>query len=128
PHFGAVGAAYAKSASQLVAAILFIAYLVVHFRSRLPMARIGKLLFSSAMMFIAVRLVQLIPIHAVGHIVLGIPVGAVVFILFLRAFHTTDEGDGARLGGLARLVPARARGHYRAIIDFLAPIRATAST
>jgi lipopolysaccharide exporter len=118
PAHGAVGAALAKGAGQATAAAGFLAYAWIAFRTRPPLWRMARLLLACAAMAVAVRLVgrNLAPLLA---LLVGIPLGAVLFILFARWLRFLDASDGDRLRQLGRLVPSGVRGGYVALVDFL---------
>ena len=120
PGHGAVGAAFAKGAGQAMAAAGFLTYAWVRFEVRPPVWRMGKLLLACIAMAVSVRLVvgTLPPLPA---LVLGIPLGAGLFVLLARALRFLDAADGDRLRHLERLFPSRARASYRAIVGFVAP-------
>jgi hypothetical protein len=98
----------------------FLAFMVVHFRVTLPLARIAKLLAACTVMFFAVRLVGW-PLASLPALIVGIPLGAAIFVLLMRWLRCLDPTDGDRLRQLDRLLPARLRGPYVAVVDFLAP-------
>jgi hypothetical protein len=54
----------------------------------------------------------------------GIPLGVVIHVVLLRAFHCLDAADGDRLRKLKRMVPGRLRGKYLRLVDFVAPAAA----
>lgn len=121
PPLGALGAAVGKGVSQFVAAVGFLGYMMRQFDVSLPWLRIAKLLAASAAMLGAVRLVGW-RLPALPALVLGIPVGAAVFVVLMRWLRCLDPTDRDRLRQLARLMPSRTRGAYRAVIGFLAPV------
>ncbi|HVT06610.1 MAG TPA: polysaccharide biosynthesis C-terminal domain-containing protein [Polyangia bacterium] len=118
PHFGALGAAYAKGTSELIASLGFIVYLVSIFRAHLPLWRMFRLLVASVVMFAVVRVVgrHLPPLLA---LVLGIPLGALVFFVFVRLLRCLDRTDGDRLRQLKRVVPSLLQGPYMRLVSLL---------
>lgn len=120
PRYGAMGAAYAKGATQILAGLGFLTYLVVHFKASLPLARAARLLVACVAMFFAVRAIEL-RLHPLLALIVGIPVGATIFVVLLRALRCLDEADGGRLRRLQRMVPGRARARYLRLVDFVAP-------
>ncbi len=120
PRLGAIGAAIAKGSSQLLAGIGFLVYLGVGFRGYLPLARAGRLLAACVAMYLAVSFVErhLPPLLA---LIVGMPMGAAIFITLLRGFRCLDASDGDRLRRLKRVVPGRARAYYLRLVDFVAP-------
>ena len=118
PAYGAVGAAFAKGAGQATAAVGFVGYVWIHFQARPPLWRMAKLLLACAAMAIGVRLVgRALP--SILALVVGVPLGAMLFVLFARWLRFLDGADGERLRQLAHLIPSRARGSYGAFVDFL---------
>jgi O-antigen/teichoic acid export membrane protein len=122
PSHGAVGAAFAKGTSQVIAAAGFMTYMVLRFKVRLPEARIFKLLGVSVVMYGAVHLVamRLPPLAA---LIVGIPLGAAIFIFLMRALRCLDKADRDRLRTLNTMLPARARASFLAVVNFMAPVR-----
>jgi O-antigen/teichoic acid export membrane protein len=120
PYFGAVGAAYAKGVSQVVAAAGFLVFMMRQFQVHLPLLRMLKLLVACTAMFLGVRLfVRLVP--AVPAIVLGIPLGVLLFALGTRWLRCLDTADARRLRQLDRLFPGGLRRAYAALVAFLVP-------
>jgi O-antigen/teichoic acid export membrane protein len=126
PRLGAVGAAYAKGLSQVVAAAGSLGFMMWHFKVRLPIYRILRLGGVCVVMYFAVDavVIHLAPLPA---LLLGIPLGVVVFVPLMRWVRCLDKVDRDRLRGLASMLPAPARQPYRRLIDVLAPLRATAA-
>jgi O-antigen/teichoic acid export membrane protein len=122
PHYGALGAAYAKGISQLVAAAGFLGFMVLKFHVTLPVWRIIKLITACVAMYAGVRFVglHLPPLLA---IIVGVPLGVAIFVVLMRWLRCLDSADRERLRGIASLLPARTRGLYRAILDIVAPAR-----
>jgi len=118
PRFGALGAAYAKGISQVIAAVGFLTFMVRRFHVHLPLLRMLKLLLACTAMFLGVRLVvRLLP--ALPALVLGIPLGVLIFALGTRWLRCLNTTDARRLRQLDRLFPGRLRGAYDALVDFL---------
>jgi len=120
PTFGALGAAYAKGASQLVAGLGFLYYMVRQFDVKLPIARMARLLVACTLMFAAVRLV-IRPFPALPALCVGVPVGVAVFAFSARLLRCLDRTDRDRLRQLDRLLPGRARRVYLGLVHFLVP-------
>ncbi len=122
PSHGALGAAYAKGISQLVAAAGFLGFMVLKFDVSLPVWRISKLIAVCVTMYAAVRFVgvHLPPLLA---IIVGVPVGVAIFAVLTRWLRCLDLADRERLRGIASLLPARTRWLYRAILDIIVPAR-----
>ena len=120
PHFGALGAAYGKGASQMVAALGFLTYMVVKFKVKLPIARMIKLLLAVTAMFFGVRAV--IPfLPPLAGVAVGIPLGIAIFAVATRLLRCLDRADADRLRQIGRLLPSRTRGSYGALVAFLVP-------
>ncbi len=120
PAHGALGAVFAKGAGEVFGGAGFLAYLLVHFRAKLPLWRMAKLLLACLVMFAGVRLVG----HSLPSLLallLGIPFGVTIFVVLTRWLRCLDGADRDRLRRLDRLMPSRARGSYLAVVDFLAP-------
>jgi O-antigen/teichoic acid export membrane protein len=121
PRFGALGAAYGKGASQLVAAAGFLTFMVVHFRVTLPVARMIKLMVAVTAMFLSVRALLRFTESALPGLALGVPFGVLVFVLAMRLLRCLDVADADRLRQIGRLLPGPARRSYGAIVAFLVP-------
>ena len=126
PRFGAVGAVYAKGISQSVAALGFLTFMVTQFRVRLPMDRVLRLVATSVAMLVAVDYVVRRVTPAMG-LVLGIPLGVLIFVLLTRWLRSLDQGDRDRLRSLNRMVPARLRKVYLGLVSVIVPARPAAS-
>ena len=96
--------------------------MVWQFRVTLPFGRIAKLLLACTLMFFGVRLAGG-PLRSLPALIVGIPLGATIFILLVRWLRCVDPTDRDRLRQLDRLLPARVRRPYVAVVDFLAPAR-----
>jgi O-antigen/teichoic acid export membrane protein len=118
PRYGAMGAAYAKGTSELIASVGFIVYLISVFKAHLPLSRMVRLLAASIVMFMVVRVVgqHLPPLLA---LVLGIPLGALVFFIFVRLLRCLDQTDADRLRQLKRVVPEMLRAPYMRLVTLL---------
>src|SRR6266545_6131737 len=120
PSFGALGAAYAKGSSQLLAAAAFLAYMVWRFKVTLPFGRIARLLLAATAMYAVVRLLGEV-LASLPAVVAGIPVGAGIFFLLVRWLRCLDAADRDRLRQLTRMMPSRARPLYLGLLHFLVP-------
>jgi lipopolysaccharide exporter len=122
PTHGALGAAYAKGISQMVAAAGFLGFMVLKFDVKLPVWRIIKVLTVCTIMYVGVSFVvlHLPPLLA---IIVGVPVGIAIFALLMRWMRCLDSTDRERLRTIASLLPARTRRPYRTILDFIVPER-----
>jgi len=122
PSHGALGAAYAKGISQLVAAAGFLGFMVLKFDVKLPVWRIVKVIGVCTIMYVGVRFVvlHLPPLLA---IIVGIPFGVAIFVTLMRWLRCLDGTDRERLRMIASLLPARTRRLYRTILDFVVPDR-----
>jgi lipopolysaccharide exporter len=120
PGLGALGAAFAKGAGQATAAAGFLAYAWFRFHARPPLGRMARLLLACTLMAVVVRLAGR-PLPSILALLVGVPLGATVFVLLTRWLRFLDAADGQRLRQLERLVPHRARGSYMALVDFVVP-------
>jgi O-antigen/teichoic acid export membrane protein len=122
PMMGALGSVWAKGTSQVVGAIGFLTYMVVQFKSPIPLGRMVRFVSVCAAMFLCVRAVER-PLPALPGLIAGITVGAAVFVVLTRLARCLDDTDRGRLLQLGHIVPGPARGFYRAVIRFLVPSR-----
>ena len=119
PAHGALGAAFAKGAAEVIGAVGFLAYLLVRFKVKLPLWRMAKLLAVCIAMSGLVRLTGAW-LPSLLALLVGIPLGAAIFGVLTRWLRCLDSADRDRLRKLDRLIPMRARGSYLAMVDFLA--------
>ncbi len=85
---------------------------------KLPLGRMARLLVACMAMFFDVHaLVGRVP--SVPALLAGIPLGCLVFVLLTRILRCLDRDDRDRLTQMKRLLPARARGAYLSLVDFL---------
>ena len=111
PSYGALGAAYAKGLSQLVAAAGFLGFMVLKFRVTLPMWRIVKLIATCTAMYVGVRFVglHLPPLLAM---ISAFRWASRIFVLLMRWLRCLDP-LGSR--AIARDRGAAAGAHARAL-------------
>ncbi len=122
PTHGALGAAYAKGISQMVAAAGFLGFMVLKFDVKLPVWRIIKVLTVCTIMYVGVSFVVL-HLPSLLAIIVGVPVGIAIFAVLMRWMRCLDSTDRERLRTIASLLPARTRRPYRTILDFIVPER-----
>ena len=118
PPMGAVGAAYARGLCHLVGVIGFLIFMVRKLEVKLPLGKMARLLVACTAMFFAVRVV-VGKVPSVPALLVGIPLGMVIFVLLTRVLRCLDRDDRDRLAQMKRLLPARARGPYLSVVDFL---------
>ena len=118
PHMGALGAAYARGLCHLVGVIGFLVFMVRKLGVKLPLGKMARPIIVCTAMFLAVRGVAGM-LHAVPALLVGIPTGCLIFVLLTRILRCLDNDDRDRLSQMKRLLPARARGPYLSLVDFV---------
>lgn len=111
PSGGAIGAAYANGVSQLVACLGIWVFVCRKFTIPLQAKPLLGMVASAVTMAAAAALIARVlpPLPAA---LVGVPVGALVFLLCLRLTHSLDETDRARLMSLQPARPPWLRNWY----------------
>jgi O-antigen/teichoic acid export membrane protein len=120
PRFGGLGAALAKGTTFVFAAIGLWTMVRAAVGLRFPAGPLLRLLAATAVMGVLVAAVArlLPPLPAV---LLGVPLGALVFAVGLRLSRFLDRQDLDRLRALARALPAPARPLFERLCHFVCP-------
>jgi O-antigen/teichoic acid export membrane protein len=120
PRYGGLGAALAKGATFVFAAAGLWTMVRSMVGLRFPTGPLLRLLAVTAVMGLVVAAVArlLPPLPAV---LLGVPVGALVFAVGLRLSRFLDNQDLERLRALARALPAPARPLFERACLFVCP-------
>ncbi len=115
--YGAVGAAFANSISQLVSGVAGIAYSVRRLNLTFPLRSIARI----ALAALAAAAVAGLISSWFGGLVLAIAAGILVYPLMLRAFTALDASDHALLSQIKSYLPTQLGPAYQSLVDFLAP-------
>lgn len=119
PHFGAMGAALSRGIVHFIAVTGGLVFVVWRFKLPLPVGRMARLLIACTAMFAGVRL-AVRPLPPLAGLLVGITVGVAIFAVATRWLRFLDDADRGRLRQLGHMLPARVRGGFMALIDFLA--------
>jgi len=119
PWGGANGASWANGIAQLIATLIMWHLAIREFRLPFPWSGLLRIMGAASAMALIVWIAALwIPPVAV--LVLALPVGTLLFSVFLRAFRALDERDRYRLLSLESNIPDPIRGVYVWLVRVLA--------
>jgi O-antigen/teichoic acid export membrane protein len=117
--YGAVGAALASGAAQLVAVVATWYVVSRAYRLDLRLGEFGRIAVSgTAMAAVVVLLNRLLPGYA--GLAVSVVVGAVIWFVMLRVTGALNKTDGERLQLLGKALPQRFRPVYRRLVAFMA--------
>jgi O-antigen/teichoic acid export membrane protein len=120
PGRGAMGAAVAKGIILVAGGGSIWWIVAATYGARLPLGSVGRMALASIAMFAVVRgLVMVMP--SLAALVVGPPVGIAVIVVLYRILHVLDPADRGPLNALGRKLPARTRGAWAAMVDFMFP-------
>jgi O-antigen/teichoic acid export membrane protein len=127
PRLGGLGAALAKGVTFVLAAAGLWIMVRASVGLRFPAAPLLRLLAAAAVMGLIVAAVaHLLP--SLPAVLVGVPLGAVVFATGLRLSGFLEDEDLVRLQTLARALPAPARPLFRRLCHFVCPPARSATT
>ena len=118
PRYGALGAAYGNGLAQLVAATGLWIGAAKMFDLLMPYRRVGRSLVCSLIMGAVVCLVSR-PFGPVPAALVGIPVGIVIFFLFMRLSPLLDRNDLNRLLQMRSSCPPAVRVWFDRAINLI---------
>lgn len=124
PSHGALGAAWANGIAQGLAMAGLTLFASQRLGLRVPLGDMGRIVLACVPMVIAVRLIA----DAVHHwpaLLLGVPLGAALYLVCLKALRVIRPVDHDRLASLARLIPAALRSSYRRMLAWVVAPEAT---
>lgn len=117
PRYGAVGAAVANSASQLVSGVVGISYSVRRLNLTFPLRSVARIALAALSAAAVAGLIS----SWLGGLVLAIAAGILVYPVMLRAFAALDTGDRALLRQMHAYLPKQLEPTYQSLVDFLVP-------
>ena len=117
PKYGAVGAAIANSASQLVSGVVGISLSVRRLNLTFPLRSVARIALAALSAAAVAGLIS----SWLGGLVLAIAAGILVYPVMLRAFAALDTDDHALLSQMNAHLPSQIRPAYQSLVDFLAP-------
>lgn len=104
PRYGAMGAAWGNGLAQWIAAAGVWTYAIREEKIRLPWGELSRMVAAACTMGAAAYSVTLF-LPSVFAIIVGVPVGAVVYFVLMRLFRVFSPEDGPRFLGLATQLP-----------------------
>jgi O-antigen/teichoic acid export membrane protein len=118
PKFGALGAAIGNGIAQIVATLG--PWVLVHkrFELRFEHARMLKVLIAATSMMLAVLSAQKF-LHPVAGLILGVPLGVVIFACWLRLLRVLGNDDAVKFMSFRHMVPRRVRTQYDFAMRFI---------
>ena len=120
PRSGAMGAAIAKSIVMSVGVVSVWWIVAVSFRVRLPLGRLARMTVAAVIMFVGVKaMVRVTP--PVVAVVLGPPLGIALILTLFRLLRCLSPEDQEPLRSVGRKMPARLRGGWTSVVEFLFP-------
>jgi len=116
---GAMGAAWANGVAQILATGGTWWLALRFYRIPWPTMPLLRITLSAGLMGVSVWALT-IALPPVIALVVGVPVGSLLYPVFLRVTRSLDPGDRNRLLALGRMLPARLRRPYGSLLDWLA--------
>jgi O-antigen/teichoic acid export membrane protein len=120
PHFGLIGAVWARAIVQLAAVAMGTALVIGRLRFALPVADLARLLLAAMVCGLATRSVLALSHDALALAPAAIA-GAITYAVAVRLLGALHPGDADRLRTLCRALPERARVCAEGLIGLLAP-------
>ncbi len=121
PSHGAIGAAWANGIAQTFAAVSIWARVLLRYPVRIDMPVLLRLAAATSAMAIIVLGIVAMPLSAVMKLSVGVPAGAIVFVITSRMFTVLQKDDRRRLLVLSALLPTPVGSSFRRLVDFLVP-------
>lgn len=117
PSYGAVGAAFANSSSQLIAGLGVIAYSTRRLNLDFPLRSLGRI----ALAALSAAAVAWLVSTWIGGLVLAIAAAVLAYPVLLRFFAALDVADHALLTRASEFLPQSMAPHFLSFVDFLVP-------
>jgi len=116
PFLGARGAMLANGLAQAVAVIGIWYRLAYRYPVLISTFLVLRILLCGAAVFATVRGLGVVIHSPVVHVLVGVPTGALIYLLALRCLAVLDHSDGSRILSLASRFPARPQRAIAAIL------------
>jgi O-antigen/teichoic acid export membrane protein len=118
PRGGAMGAAFANGIAQVVGSIALWVFAAQRLSAIIPIRTLSAVIASAGAMAGVVALTgfALRPLPAA---LIGIPLGALIYLVLLRLTSGLDASDRHRLSEIERSLPGRVQPFYRLTVHFL---------
>ncbi len=120
PTGAAIGAAWVKGVTQVVTMAGLWIFTARQTKLEFPMARFARLVLSAAGMFVVVRM-AVDPLMPVMGLIVGVPLGALMFAFFVRLTRTLHKDDTEFLIDLQHRLPGPLRRPAVAFLRLLRP-------
>ena len=117
PGYGAIGAAFANSGSQLVSGVVGITYSTRHLNLSFPLRSLGRIALAALSAAVVAWLIS----SWLGGLVLAITAGILVYPVMLRLYAAIEASDHALLSRANPYLPSRLLPAYQGLVDFLVP-------
>jgi O-antigen/teichoic acid export membrane protein len=120
PPFGSVGAAWCNGFSQLAGMAIGWSLLSRHHPVKIPWNRLARVVASGLFMAFCVLLASRFSIPWIS-LVVGVLVGVVTYLVFLRLTRALEEDDFVRLSSISKMMPGAVRPWYMKGLRVLIP-------
>lgn len=120
PPFGSVGAAWCNGFSQLAGMAIGWSLLSRHHPVQIPWNRLARVVASGLFMAFCVLLSSRSSIPWIS-LVVGVLVGVVAYLVFLRLTRALEEDDFVRLSSISKMMPGAVRPWYMKGLRVLIP-------
>jgi len=121
PGHGALGAAWANGVAQSFAALTIWGRVLVRYPVRIDKPVLLRLAAATLAMAIVVLGIVALPLSAFMKLIVGVPAGAIVFLVTSRMFAVLQKDDRRRLLQLSALLPTPVGSSLNRLVDFLVP-------
>jgi hypothetical protein len=91
---------------------------------RIDVSVLAKLAAATSAMTVVVLGIVATPLSPALKLIVGIPAGALVFLIMSRAFMVLQQEDRQRLLVLSAMVPLPVRSWFTRLVDLLVPMSA----
>ena len=112
PTGGAIGAAWANGITQAIATVGLTGFAAWRLGLSPPLGDLGRILLACVPMVVIVRIVAN-SMHHWPAVLIGVPAGAAIYLVGLKALRILRTADQDRLSSLDRYLPMAVRSTYR---------------
>jgi O-antigen/teichoic acid export membrane protein len=119
PKYGAIGAAYANGITQTLAVAAIWFRVAIRYPVRPDNSVLARLIAASAAMAIVVLGIVATPLSSPMKLAVGIPAGAIAFLVAGRVFKMWRHDDRRRLLTVSNMLPSIARRLFARLVEFI---------
>jgi O-antigen/teichoic acid export membrane protein len=119
PLAGALGAMFANGSAQAITIIGFWGIAAWRSPLRLPLRECGGILLAGTLMTATVYGVCMAPVPAILRLVLGVPLGVVIYMVMIRLARVLNEEDEKRVAQIFSRLPGPARTWTDRLLAFM---------